>query len=145
MDQFLYDVALSFAGEDRKFVKDVAEQLRNKSVKVFYDEYETANLWGKDLLDYLEDVYRVKSQYVIIFVSQHYLEKPWTNFERRSALNRAMQNKAEYILPIKLDDTILPGLFESTSYLSYSQYNAAEICDLFVEKIKKKIPPLNHH
>lgn len=35
-----YDVALSFAGEDRKFVEDCAEILRSLNINVFYDNYE---------------------------------------------------------------------------------------------------------
>lgn len=67
-------------------------------VRVFYDEYERANLWGKELIEYLEDVYKNKSKYVIIFVSKSYLVKDWTNHERKSALNRAFTSKKEYIL-----------------------------------------------
>lgn len=44
-----YDVALSFAGEDRKYVHRVAEALAEKGVKVFYDNFEEADLWGKYL------------------------------------------------------------------------------------------------
>ena len=32
-----YDIALSFAGEDREYVEAVAESLRVKSIRVFYD------------------------------------------------------------------------------------------------------------
>lgn len=34
---FEYDVALSFAGEDREFVEECAEILRSLNVNVFYD------------------------------------------------------------------------------------------------------------
>lgn len=44
-----YDVALSFAGEERPYVEAVADALRNAGVKVFYDDYEKVTLWGKDL------------------------------------------------------------------------------------------------
>src|SRR5262249_26980075 len=48
-----YDVALSFAGEDRAYVEEVASVLKSKGVKVFYDAYETANMWGKNLIEHL--------------------------------------------------------------------------------------------
>ena len=44
-----YDVALSFAGEDRKFVEDCAEILRSLNINVFYDNYEKEVLLGKNL------------------------------------------------------------------------------------------------
>ena len=43
-----YDVALSFAGEDRKFVEDCAEILRSLNINVFYDNYEKRSIaWEK--------------------------------------------------------------------------------------------------
>ena len=51
-----YDVALSFAGEQRAYVRQVAELLRRSNVSVFYDEFEEAKLWGKNLYTYLRDI-----------------------------------------------------------------------------------------
>ena len=45
-DSDKYDVALSFAGENREYVKQVAEILRSSNVRVFYDAYEEVALWG---------------------------------------------------------------------------------------------------
>ena len=44
---YKYDVALSFAGEERDFVSEVAKQLRKQHVKVFFDEYKKIDLWGR--------------------------------------------------------------------------------------------------
>jgi hypothetical protein len=44
---FKYDVTLSFAGEDREYVGQVAKILESKGTKVFYDKFEEADLWGK--------------------------------------------------------------------------------------------------
>ena len=46
---FQYDVCLSFAGEDRDYVRQVAAGLDDRQVDVFFDEYEQVNLWGKNL------------------------------------------------------------------------------------------------
>ncbi len=56
--RFEYDVALSFAGEDREYVAQVAAALRENGVRVFDDKYEVATLWGKDLYTHLHDVYK---------------------------------------------------------------------------------------
>jgi len=47
---YKYDIALSFAGEDREYVEQVAILLKRFGVKVFYDKFEESNLWGKNLL-----------------------------------------------------------------------------------------------
>ncbi len=46
-DEFEYDVALSFAGEDKAIVDKFAGLLKSKDIKVFYDKYEPTELWGR--------------------------------------------------------------------------------------------------
>src|SRR5678815_2978916 len=67
--EYEYDVALSFAGEDRTFVETVANELAECDVRVFYDEFQKAELWGKDLFQHLASIYRDKAKFCIIFVS----------------------------------------------------------------------------
>ncbi len=67
-----YDVALSFAGENRKYVKEVANELKKLNVRVFYDDFETVNLWGKDLYTHLQDIYQNQAKYTVIFISEQY-------------------------------------------------------------------------
>ena len=38
--EFNYDIALSFAGEDRSFAEELAVILKNKGINVFYDAFE---------------------------------------------------------------------------------------------------------
>ena len=54
---FEYDVALSFAGEQRDYVEKVSEELTALKVKHFYDNNEKVNLWGKNLAQFLDSVY----------------------------------------------------------------------------------------
>ena len=56
--EFGYDVALSFAGEQRAYVEKVAAALRRRGHRPFYDDYEKASLWGKDLYEHLDCVYQ---------------------------------------------------------------------------------------
>ena len=42
-----YQVALSFAGEQREYVEEVARHLRSRSIAVFYDGFETVSFWGR--------------------------------------------------------------------------------------------------
>ena len=72
---YKYDVAFSFAGEDREYVEKVALFLKKKNIAVFYDYFEEENLWGKNLITYLEDIYTNQSKYCVIFISQYYAQK----------------------------------------------------------------------
>jgi hypothetical protein len=66
--EYEYDVALSFAGEDRGIVEEVARILVDRGLSIFYDRYEEIDLWGKDLSEYLDQVYRMKARYCVVFI-----------------------------------------------------------------------------
>lgn len=132
-----YDVALSFAGEQRDYVGGVAAELVANDVSVFYDEYETADLWGKDMVEHLDLVYRKQARYVIMFVSKEYAEKAYPTHERRSALARAIKSRQEYILPVRFDFTDVPGLHPTILYLEASKYAPAEVARLTAAKLRK--------
>src|SRR5438128_7586050 len=99
--EFDYDVSLSFAGGNRVYVRKVADALRDKGVRVFFDEYEEAALWGRDLYTHLNDVYENSARFCVLFASKQYATKVWTNHERQSAQARAIQEHSEYILPAR--------------------------------------------
>src|SRR4051794_11019932 len=103
-NDFEYDVALSFAGEDRGHAERLASMLRDNDIRVFYDAFYQTSLWGKDLYKHLQSVYQEKAKYCVVFVSKNYLEKSWTKHELQQAQARAFDLDREYILPLRLDD-----------------------------------------
>lgn len=135
----IFDVALSYAGEDRYYVKQVAEILRDSAINVFYDEFEEANLWGKNLYTYLQEIYRDHARYTIMFCSKSYATKMWTTHERESAQERAFRENSEYILPARLDDTEIPGLPITVAYIDLREKTPYEFCELIGKKLHKKI------
>lgn len=130
-----YDVAISFAGEDRTVAATIAEILRKRGIRVFYDDFEKADLWGKNLYDHLTLVYRDSSRYCLMLLSKSYSEKVWTNHERRSAQARAFKENKEYLLPLKLDDTQIDGILETTGYLDYRKETPDSIADMLIAKL----------
>src|SRR4051812_28193423 len=78
MESTRYDVTLSFAGEDRPRAAALAEALVQAGVRVFYDDHEKEVLWGKDLYQYLSDLYQRQARYCVVLVSEHYARKLWT-------------------------------------------------------------------
>lgn len=130
-----YDVALSFAGEDRNYVEQVANILHQRDLQVFYDRYEEANLWGKDLYVHLDEVYRTKSKYVVMFVSEHYRDKIWTTHERQSAQARALSEKGEeYILVARFDMTEIPGIRPTLGYIDCREKSPSQVATLIMQK-----------
>jgi hypothetical protein len=132
---FEYDVAISFAGENRQIAQQLFQAMMAIGVKVFYDQNEAANMWGKDSIEVLADVYANKARFCLMLISKYYPEKPWTRLERISAQNRALRQPTEYILPIRLDDTEVPGLPPSISYLDLRHFSIEEVVESVLVKL----------
>ena len=94
-----WDVALSFAGAQRDYVEQVAGALKARGVRCFYDADEQIELWGKYLAEELPAIYGEQAAAVVVFVSAEYAARDWTRLERRAALNRAVRERREYVLP----------------------------------------------
>ena len=137
--KYEYDIALSFAGEDREIAEKLAEILsRKKGLRVFYDKYEQVNLWGKNLYDHLIEVYEKKAKYCVILISKNYVKKVWTNLERQAAQARALKENEEYILPIKIDNSEIKGLLNTVAFINLKDYDLEVIADMIVKKVKNK-------
>lgn len=130
-----YEIVLSFAGEQRAYVEAVAGALKAAGVTLFYDKYEEATLWGKELTEHLDTVYRGTARYCIMFVSREYAEKIWATAERRSALARAVEEKQEYILPARFDSTEIPGLRPTIGYVDLTTKTPQQLAELVLQKL----------
>jgi len=131
-----YDIAISFAGEDRPVAEKLASFLVTKGLNIFYDEYEQANLWGKDLYVHLSKIYKDESKYCLMLISEHYAKKQWTNLERRAAQARAFTENSEYILPLRLDDAPVDGILDTVSFLDYRKITEEKVVDAVVQKVR---------
>ncbi len=135
-DNYDFDIALSFAGEDRDKAELLANALKSKNINVFYDDFQKAELWGQDLYSYLSDLYRLRAKYCVMFVSEHYSKKLWTNHERKSAQERAFKESQTYILPIRIDNTEIPGLLSTVGYLNWNNESIETIVRLIINKLE---------
>ena len=143
-----YDIAVSFAGEDREYVERFVRRLKDFNVRVFYDQDELAAMWGENLVDYLQAVYTRRARYAVLFVSQNYVRKKWTRYERQTVQGRALeQATSPYVLPIRLDDTELPGLHSTVGYLDARHMDLDAIVDIVQQKLgqtRVPVPPAPH-
>jgi sugar/nucleoside kinase (ribokinase family) len=133
---FQYDVAISFAGEDRLVALEIADKLAKMGLSVFYDQYQQADLWGKDLFTHLQDVYRKQSRFCLMLISKAYRGKQWTSHERRAAQARAFEDSSEYILPARLDDADLPGLLPTDGYIDLRKITIDRLVELIRDKVR---------
>lgn len=133
--EFEFDVALSFAGEQREYVDEVARELRNRQIRAFFDDFERAKLWGEDLYEHLAYVYSRAARYCVLFASKEYAAKAWPNHERQNAQARALEDHGAYVLPARFDKTEIPGLRNTIKYENLQNVSPSELADLIAEKL----------
>lgn len=139
--EYAYEVAMSFAGEDRLFAEAVAKGLQEAGVKVFYDNFYAEDLWGEDLAVKLREVYHGSSQFCIMIISEHYVDKMWPSHERQQAIERMIRERGKaYVLPVRLDgfEGGVPGSSGTISYLAVTSSDHRKIVDAFLRKIGRK-------
>ncbi|WP_445166793.1 TIR domain-containing protein [Mycolicibacterium sp. Dal123E01] len=139
-EQYDFDIAVSFAGENRGFVEDVVRRVQQSApdIAIFYDSDYRYESWGKDGIEYFTDVYLKRSRFVAMFISKHYAEKEWPRAEKRSALARALTERNEYVLPIRIDETELTGMPPSVMYIDAVREGIEGISNGILHKIAKQ-------
>ncbi|WP_328608469.1 TIR domain-containing protein [Amycolatopsis sp. NBC_00345] len=136
-----YDFCLSFASEQRPYAEEVAGLLRAAGLRVFYDSDETASLLGADLYTRLDDVYNRLSRFCVLFASEAYARKMWTSHERASAQDRAIRSATAYVLPVRFDDTDIPGLRGTTGFVDARRVSPAGLVRVLVQKLEREPVP----
>jgi tetratricopeptide (TPR) repeat protein len=132
--EFKFDVALSFAGQDRHRAEAVARAMQSLGLRVFYDRDHHANLWGKSRTEY-EKIYGPDSAYVVPMISRHYAEREWTQWEFETAKREARNRNGDFLLPIRLDDSRQFGLTDDHNYLGADDFTPEEIAQALKVKL----------
>jgi hypothetical protein len=135
---FEYDVALSYAGEDRVHAEALASRLKQLRYRVFYDQDHIAEFWGKNRAK-LHEIYSRKARFCVVFASESYLKKPWTKVELEAVQERDMEDpEPGYLLVVSIDGSRLPGISNFRIYVSI-QKGIDFIADT-LDKMLTKVP-----
>jgi hypothetical protein len=134
VSEYEFDVALSHAEEDLDQISPVVEELKSHGVKVFHSKEREAEMWGLDLVEYFSEAFTERARYVLLFPSRNYVDM-WSRLQRRAALGRALQEHAEYVLPVRIDDTEVPGLSPHVGYLDLRRHAPETIARAVVQKL----------
>mgnify|MGYP002713294280 CR=1 FL=1 len=92
----MWDVFISHASEDKKFVRDLAQALDERGVKVWYDE---TTLKLGDRLGESIDKGLSQSRFGIVVFSNAFFQKDWTRYELEGLINKEMAH-GKTILPV---------------------------------------------
>lgn len=132
-----FDIALTFPGDRRKFVEQVAELLAQRlgQKRILYDRWYEAEFGRLDLDTYLQTLYHDQSTLIAVFLSAEYARKTWCGLEWKAVRDLINQRQTSGIMPLRFDDTEIPGLFFRTDgYVWISDRAPEEVADLIFQR-----------
>ena len=143
---YAFDFAVSFSAECRSCAENLSVLLTKKGAKVFYDNFYLEHLLGKRLDQELSSVFGEATRYFVPLVSSHYALRAWPQYEWSIAKLEAERRDQEFILPLRVDDTVLVGLPDTVHYLDLRTMNLEEVADILYRKLdtSKKYINIGH-
>jgi hypothetical protein len=133
-----FKIALSFPGEHRAFVEQVASHLASHvgRDRVLYDRYYEAELARPDLDIYLQRLYHDESELIAMFLCADYERKEWCGLEWRALRDLIKRRQASTIMPFRSDNTEIPGLFSTDGYVWIGNRSPLEVADLILQRMQ---------
>lgn len=131
-----FDVALSFPGEIREYVKSIALELERilGPNSYFYDDNYTAQLARPSLDTLLQDIY-YRSKMIVVFLSKAYQEKEWCGIEFRTIKEIIMERKYERVMFVKMSEGDIQGVLKTDGYIDGHRYSPQEIARFIQDRL----------
>ena len=132
-----FQAALSFAGEHRSYVREVALALIEKlgGDAVFYDDNFKAQLARPDADLLLQNVYRRQSDLVVVFLGGKYQEKDWCAVEMRVVRELIKNRQGERIMFFRFDDEEVDGVLSTDITIHCRTHTSAEAARLILDRL----------
>lgn len=147
-----FQVAFSFAGEQRRLVHAIAEEVENLlgESSVYYDDWFVHYLAGDDADLKLQGIYGEGSALVVVCLSGDYGNKAWTLMEHAAVRARTMKARASTdererhgVLPLRVGDGNIDGLLFNAVAPDVRRMTTKDAAHLIVERLRLTGAALN--
>ena len=131
-----FQVALSYPGEVRDRVANIATILTEAIGReaVFYDRWYAAELARPNLDLYLQNIYKLDSELLVIVLCAEYEAKDWCGLEWRVVRELIKNREAERIMLLRLDDAPISGLLSIDGYLDIALLSDSDAADAILSR-----------
>jgi hypothetical protein len=132
-----FEVALSFPGEVRGLVEEMAGHLERLigPNAYFYDNNYTSQLARPSLDTFLQDIYRNRSKLIVVFLSADYQRKNWCGIEFRAIRDIIAERQNDRIMFVRTDDGAVEGVFATDGYVDARQHDTARLATFIQERV----------
>jgi hypothetical protein len=110
-------VFISHSNQDKEFVEQLARDLDNRGISVWFDKWELKV--GDSLRRKISEGIH-ESSYFIVVVSQASKNSKWVAQELDEAFARQVEHDGNFILPVVLDKSAIPSMLSGLLYADFS-------------------------
>jgi hypothetical protein len=129
-------VFISHSSVDKPFVDKLVRDLIKIGVTVWYDKLDIK--LGESIPGKINEGLS-KAKYFIVVLSNSSVNSKWVLEELNSALMKQINLNGTFILPVKIDDCVVPPLLNHRKYVNLKDdydKNIGELLDVFKEDFK---------
>lgn len=132
-----FRIALSFAGEKRNFVAQIAATLaaRFGEEQILYDKYHEAEFARRNLGIYLPELYHKQSDLVVVVICPDYSEKEWTGLEWAAIHDLLKARMDSEVMLCRFDHAQVAGLYSSAGFVELDDKNPEQTVMLILQRL----------
>lgn len=132
-----YDIAVSFAAEQRAYVAETVAQAKSLGLRVFYDRDMAFEWWGRNFITEQRKVFARGALFFVPFLSTEYLARPVPRDEFSHAMIKATEQGDHYILPVLIGKVVVPSelLSPHIGYLRADEHSPAQLAAMMWVKV----------
>ena len=132
-----FRIALSFAGENRKLVEEIAQILATHfgRDRILYDKFHQAEFARPDLAFYLPNLYKEESDLVVLVFCDDYENKQWCKLEWRAIYSLIMNIKGQDIMLMRFNRLEPVGLHGLPGFIELDHLSPARIAGFILERL----------
>lgn len=127
-------VFISHSSVDKPVARKILSRLEANNINVWLDDKDIK--LGDPILDSIEEGLEA-SDYCLALISNNSVNSGWVKKELRMAVNKEIEVDKAFILPIKIDDCMVPKFLQTKKYvtLNKSRSNLEEIAASVIDAV----------
>jgi hypothetical protein len=133
-----FRIALSFAGEKREFVAEVAAILARcfGEDRILYDKYHEAEFGRPRLGRYLPRLYHEQADLVVVVICDDYSEKEWPGLEWDAVFDLLKKRKEAEVMLCRFNRASVEGLFSDAGYVELDDKSPEQTAKLILKRLE---------
>lgn len=147
--RFEHDVVIVFSVADRSTAEEFARLLAGRNIKVSLDELKDPNVGSIEPAAHLAETFARKARFYLLLISRSFPQTNWRDVEQMTGQQHADATPGGSVIPVRLDDTDLPGVEDPTQLRDLRSHSKQDIVDLIAGTIVREKghsgPPSQSH